>query len=154
MVQVLLLVAGPSSAAGIAPIMGDAPDIDTFENVPGRLDSSGECWPAFAAIVLSTLASPACLVCSRQQAHHHSQCPPPPSHAGATAAPLLSDLLKGANKRSIEDCTRKCVPTCVRGGEGAAAQAGEGWGACVGVEWVAADRWPLHLATHSMGLPV
>jgi hypothetical protein len=30
----------------------------------------------------------------------------------------LSAIISGANKRAIETCTRKCVPTCVRGGEG------------------------------------
>lgn len=30
----------------------------------------------------------------------------------------LSRLMQGSNKRAIEACTRKCVPTCVRGGEG------------------------------------
>jgi hypothetical protein len=44
----------------------------------------------------------------------------------------LSRLMAGANKRGIESCTRKCVPTCVRGGEGGsfccrAAEAARRW---------------------------
>jgi hypothetical protein len=26
--------------------------------------------------------------------------------------------MRGANKREVEGCTRKCVPTCIRGGLG------------------------------------
>ncbi|WIA35308.1 hypothetical protein OEZ86_003763 [Tetradesmus obliquus] len=40
------------------------------------------------------------------------------SAAGETAAPALSSLMAGSNRKQVEGCTRKCVPTCIRGGEG------------------------------------
>jgi len=50
--------------------------------------------------------------------------------AGEASAPRLSSLLSGSNKKQVESCTRRCVPTCIRGGEGmAGAGAGAGaWG--------------------------
>ncbi|KAI8471580.1 MAG: hypothetical protein J3K34DRAFT_229499 [Monoraphidium minutum] len=47
-----------------------------------------------------------------------------PGQLGASGADAerrepLSRVMGGANKKAIEACTRKCVPTCVRGGEGA-----------------------------------
>jgi hypothetical protein len=37
---------------------------------------------------------------------------------GEEAGLPLSSYFRGDKKRSIEDCTRKCVPTCIRGGGG------------------------------------
>ncbi|KIZ07511.1 hypothetical protein MNEG_0445 [Monoraphidium neglectum] len=47
-----------------------------------------------------------------------------PGRLGAAGADAerqqpLSRLMAGSNKKAIEGCTRKCVPTCVRGGDGA-----------------------------------
>lgn len=36
--------------------------------------------------------------------------------ADEAKAPRLSQLLSGAKKGEIEQCTRKCLPTCMRGG--------------------------------------
>eukprot|EP00878_Enallax_costatus_P014362 GHUV01015022.1.p1 GENE.GHUV01015022.1~~GHUV01015022.1.p1 ORF type:complete len:230 (+),score=60.61 GHUV01015022.1:222-911(+) len=41
------------------------------------------------------------------------------SAAGEQSGPSLSSLVSGTNKKQIEGCTRRCVPTCIRGGEGA-----------------------------------
>lgn len=46
-----------------------------------------------------------------------------PGRLGAAGADAerqqpLSRLMAGSNKKAIEGCTRKCVPTCVRGGDG------------------------------------
>jgi hypothetical protein len=39
-------------------------------------------------------------------------------HAGEQPAQALSSLVQGRNRRQVEGCTRRCVPTCTRGGEG------------------------------------
>ena len=47
--------------------------------------------------------------------------PPPlplPWAAGEKQGPRLSSLMQGTNRKQIEGCTRRCVPTCIRGGEG------------------------------------
>lgn len=48
------------------------------------------------------------------------------SGADAERAQPLSRLMAGENKKGIESCTRKCVPTCVRGGGGERAAARTG----------------------------
>lgn len=37
---------------------------------------------------------------------------------GDEARNSLRDAFAGENKRSVEACTRKCLPACIRGGEG------------------------------------